>query len=292
VTTTDFWSAHPPGLKWLDDQGSDDLDRAGIERIRAVRYALEPHLEELAGFDAHAGERVVEIGCGIGTDGARFAEGGADYTGVDYSPTAVRTATRAFQVLGLPGRFVRADATRLPLATASADFVWSNGALHHLSGTALAVQEIRRVLRPGGRCAVMLYHRDSVNYRLNISVLRRAGAGLLLVPGGAALVSRVTGEPMATLEGHRALLREHGLRYLTDERRWLASNTDGPGNELSKVFSAGQARAMFTGFREVRAEVRFLNLRILPGLDRVLSPRVKEQLARRWGWHLYVMATR
>jgi SAM-dependent methyltransferase len=287
-----FWSDRPPGLKWLDGPAGAPASRERYQAVRATRYALEPHLEELAGFGRHQGQVVAEVGCGIGTDGTRFAEGGARYVGVDASAVAVRTARQTFDLLGLDGAVVMGDATALPLGTGTVDFAWSNGVLHHVPDTGAAVAELHRVLRPGGQCLVMLYHRSSLNYRLNLLVLRRFGALALLLPGSARVVSRLTGEPVATLEGHRELLRRHGLRYLTDRRLFLSNNTDGPGNPLSKVFSAAEARRLFAAFAQVETEVRHLNLRTVPLLGRLLGARLAAALARRWGWHLYVRATR
>ena len=105
-------------------------------------------------------------------------------------------------------------------------------------------------------------------------------------------MARLTGESVETLAGHRALLRRHGLAYLTDRQLFLSNNTDGPGNPLSKVFSRRQARLLFAGFGHVETEVHFLNLRTLPLVDRLLGPATRERLARRLGWHLYVDATR
>lgn len=282
----------PPGLKWLPGSNRVPVSRDRYEAIRSTRYRLEPHLEELAEFGRHAGQTVVEIGCGIGTDGTRFVEGDARYLGVDSSDTAVRTARTTFDLLELDGEVVSADATMLPIRTGAVDFAYSNGVLHHINDTQAAVDEIYRILHPGGRCVVMLYHRSSFNYRFNILVLRRLGALALVVPGAVRLVSRLTHEPLGTLEGHRRLLRRHGLRYLIDRRLFLSNNTDGPGNPLSKVFSAREARQLFKSFGQIETQVRFLNLRTLPGLDRMLSDRVNERLSRRWGWHLYVRATR
>jgi SAM-dependent methyltransferase len=287
-----FWSRHQPGLKWLEDASDGPLTADGYAAIRSSRYRRESHLETVAGFTDHGGNVVVEVGCGIGIDGSRFLEGGAHYVGIDQSDVAVQTARRSFDMLGLKGAVVQGDATGLPIASASVDFVYSNGVLHHIPDTAGAVREIHRILRPGGRCLVMLYHRSSFNYYVNIMVLRRLGAPLLLLPGGARLVARLTGESVETLAGHRALLRRHGLAYLTDRQLFVSNNTDGPGNPLSKVYSRRQARLLFAGFGQVETEVHFLNLRTLPLLDRLLRPATRERLARRLGWHLYVHATR
>ena len=287
-----FWSDQAPGLKWLPGSNRVPVSRDRYEAIRSTRYRLEPHLDEFAEFGRHAGQTVVEVGCGIGTDGTRFAEGSAHYLGVDSSETAVRTARATFDLLGFDGAVVSADATTLPISTGTVDFAYSNGVLHHIDDTQAAVDEIYRILRPGGRCVVMLYHQSSFNYRFNILVLRRFGALALVVPGADRLISRLTREPVKTMEGHRRLLRCYGLRYLIDRRLFLSNNTDGPGNPLSKVYSAREARRLFKSFRQIETQVRFLNLRSLPALDRMLSDRVKERLSRRWGWHLYVRATR
>src|SRR6266542_3875142 len=274
----EFWSRHAPGLKWLPGSDRVPVSQERCAAVRAARYRLEPHLEELAGFTSHAGRVVLE--------------GGASYVGSDSSGVAVRTARATFDLLGLPGAVLAADATAVPVRTASVDVVYSNGVLHHVPDTRGAVDEIHRVPRPGGRCVVMLYHRSSLNYPFNILVLRRLGAVLLLLPRGTRLVRMLTGESEETLAAHRDLLRRHGLRYLTDRRLFLSNNTDGPGNPLSKVFSAREARRLFAGFRQVEIEVRHLNLRTMPALDRWLGERLEQRLARRWGWHLYVLATR
>jgi SAM-dependent methyltransferase len=287
-----FWSEHPPGLKWLPGSSETQVTTARYQIVRATRYALEPHVEELAGFAGHSDQLVVEIGCGIGTDGTRFLEGEADYVGMDQSAVALRAARQTFDLLGLRGRLVQGDATLLPFRTASVDFVYAHGVLHHFPATQTAVEEIHRVLRPGGQCLVMLYHRGSLNYRLNILVLRRLGALLLLVPGLVQAVALVTDEPVATLQGHRQLLRRYGLRYLTDRQLFLSNNTDGPGNPLSKVFSRREAADLFDDFQGVTTDVRHLNLRMMPLLDRRFGRWLSRRLGRRWGWHLYVHATR
>jgi hypothetical protein len=139
---------------------------------------------------------------------------------------------------------------------------------------------------------VLVYHRSSLNYWFNIMVVRRALAALLLIPGMGKVVARATGEDPAVLEGHRALLAEHGRRYLTDTSLFLSNNTDGPGNPLSKVYTAADGRRLFAGFRKVETRVRFLNLRMYPSGERLGSTSLAEWLGRRFGWHLWIEATK
>ena len=229
------------------------------------RYALEPHIPEVVQFGRWADRDVLEVGCGIGTDGARFAGSGARYTGVDQTETAISLARRRFDLKELAGRFQSCSATSLPFDDGSFDLVYSHGVVHHIADTESAVREFHRVLRPGGTALVMVYHRDSFNYRVNIMMIRRMLAAMLVVPGAPSGIARLTGESPDVLEGHRELLRKHGLGYLTDGERFLSNNTDGPGNPLSKVYSRSDVRALFSDFASVTTATRYLNLRVIPG---------------------------
>src|SRR5436309_14462511 len=199
-----FWQAHPCGTKFSD---AEIGTREFFARIEAHRYAKEWHIPEAADFAGARGLRVLEIGCGLGTDGVQFAKAGADYTGVDLTDAAVELARKYFELLGLRGDFRTADAENLDFADETFDLVYSHGVLHHTPDTAGAVREIHRVLKPGGRAMVMVYHRGSYNYRLGIRVLRRAGAGLLKSESGMKIVHQLTGEPIDSLREHAASLR-------------------------------------------------------------------------------------
>jgi SAM-dependent methyltransferase len=282
-----FWTEYQPGFRVSDHPvGSPEF----FAEVEAQRYALEPAIREMARFDDWAGKDVLEAGCGIGTDGLCFARAGARYTGIDFSPTAIEIAQERFAAAGHEGRFVRGTIAEQPFADGSFDLVYSNGVIHHLPETERVVREFHRVLRPGGRAIVMVYHRTSLNHHVSIMLVRRALAALLLLPGVGRVAARVTGEDPAVLEGHRELLREHGLRYLRDRELFLSNNTDGPGNPLSKVYSRADARELFAPFQAVDTSVRFLNLRAYPGGERIGTTRPAEALGRRIGWHLWIEA--
>ena len=261
--------------------------------MEAHRYALEPHILELARFDAWGGKDVLEVGCGIGTDASRFARAGARYSGVDLTETAIELARRRFELAGLTGSFRQADAgRRLPFGEAAFDLVYANGVIHHMRDAAAAVGEFHRVLRPGGTAIVMLYHRGSLNYRFNILVVRRLLAASLVVPGAQRLMGRLARADAGLVADHRQLLQRYGLRYLTDAGLFLSNNTDGPGNPLSRVYSRREARDLFGAFETVDFAIRFLNLRLYPKGDVLAATRVARLLERRIGWHLYVIATK
>jgi SAM-dependent methyltransferase len=282
----EFWQANPCGTKFAD---APPGTRAFFERVEAHRYEKEWHIPAAAGFDGARGLRVLEIGCGLGTDGAQFARGGALYTGVDLTDAAVSLARRNFELRGLKGEFRTADAENMDFADDTFDLVYSHGVLHHTPDTARAIREVHRVLKPGGRAVVMLYHRDSYNYRVNISVLRRAGARLLRSEPGVRLAHLLTREPVESLREHAARLKEDQRSYLSPEE-FLSSNTDGAGNPLARVYSRAEARALFRDFAEVSLATHFLNKRWLPVLGGVLPRAAEAKLAARWGWHLWIYA--
>lgn len=281
-----FWQRNPCGTKFAD---AETGTREFFERVEEHRYRTEWHIPEAAGFERARGLRVLEVGCGLGTDGARFARAGAVYTGVDLTDAAVSLARRRFELEGLPGEFRVSDAERLDFPDESFDVVYSHGVLHHTPDTAGAVREVRRVLKKGGRAVVMLYHRDSYNYRVNILLLRRFGARLLRTEAGLRLANRLTGEPLDSLRERAEGLKRDAESYLSHEA-FLSSNTDGAGNPLSRVYTRSEARELFKDFERVRFAVHFLNKRWLPVVGEILPRALEARLAARWGWHLWIYA--
>jgi ubiquinone/menaquinone biosynthesis C-methylase UbiE len=283
-----FWQANPCGVKFADAAPGT---RHFYELVEAHRYTKEWHIPAAADFAGARGLKVLEIGCGLGTDGAQFAEAGADYTGVDLTEAAVELARRRFELFDLPGTFQTADAENLSFTDESFDLVYSHGVLHHTPETGKAIHEIHRVLRPRGRAVVMLYHRGSYNYRVNISLLRRAGAQLLKWETGIKLVNKITGEPLESLREHARLLKTEKESYLKPDE-FLSQNTDGAGNPLARVYSRKEARELFKDFSEVTLKTHFLNKRWLPVIGNVLPRSLESRLASRWGWHLWIYATK
>ncbi len=283
-----FWQQNPCGVKFAD---AEPGTRHFYELVEAHRYTKEWHIPEAAGFANTSGLKVLEIGCGLGTDGAQFAEAGADYTGVDLTDAAVELARKRFELYGLPGIFQTADAENLEFADDSFDLVYSHGVLHHTPETQQAIDEIHRVLKPGGRALIMLYHRNSYNYKINISILRRAGARLLNWESGVGLVHRITGEPVDALRQHAQLLKTEEQSYLSSNE-FLSQNTDGAGNPLARVYSRAEASLLFSKFSSVTLKTYFLNKRWLPLVGSVLPRSLEARLAARWGWHLWIYATK
>ena len=282
-----FWQEHPCGTKFAN---APEGSRRFFELVEQHRYQKEWHIRAAADFQSCGGLRVLEIGCGLGTDGAQFAQAGADYTGVDLTEAAVELARKRFELFGLQGNFRTADAEQLDFPGESFDVVYSHGVLHHTPDINSAVREIHRVLRPAGKAKVMLYHRDSYNYKINISILRRTGVRLLRWNAGIKLVHLLTREPEESLREHARRLKVD--REYLSSREFLSQNTDGAGNPLARVYSRDEVRDLFRDFSNVELKIFFLNKRWLPILGPVLPRSLESLLASRWGWHLWVYATK
>ena len=178
-----FWQANPCGVKFADAAPGT---RHFYELVEAHRYTKEWHIPAAADFAGARGLKVLEIGCGLGTDGAQFAEAGADYTGVDLTEAAVELARRRFELFDLPGTFQTADAENLSFPDESFDLVYSHGVLHHTPDTGKAIQEIHRVLKPGGQIALLDFMATDeylASFRaLGWEVVQKSGPSLLMFP--------------------------------------------------------------------------------------------------------------
>jgi SAM-dependent methyltransferase len=118
------------------------------------RYSTYPWIYEVAEFRKHRGEKVLEIGCGTGSDLLQFAKHGALASGVDLTTKHVELARRRVGDLAV---VYESDARHLPFDDASFDYVYSHGVLHHSDEPAKIVREMFRVLRTGGRFNVHVY---------------------------------------------------------------------------------------------------------------------------------------
>lgn len=168
----DFWNAASCGESVL----LPGFDQEGYAEQAAARYQLEPYIAPFADFEASAGQDVLEIGVGLGADHERFAKAGANLSGIDLTPRAIEHTSRRLAHIGHSSALQVGDAENLPFPDASFDMVYSWGVIHHSPDTPAAAREILRVLKPGGRFRVMIYHRHSlIGYMLWLRYALMAG---------------------------------------------------------------------------------------------------------------------
>ncbi|MGH9309878.1 MAG: class I SAM-dependent methyltransferase [Vicinamibacterales bacterium] len=154
----EYWNRHIHDLEITQHPvGSPgfftDLDQYHFEKLH--------HLPRLVAFDGYEDRRVLEVGCGAGTDLVRFARGGAIVTGVDISSSAIDLARQNFAQQGLQADLRVADGEQLPFPADSFDLVYAHGVVQYTSDAAMLVAECHRVLRPGGEAVFQAYNRIS-----------------------------------------------------------------------------------------------------------------------------------
>jgi SAM-dependent methyltransferase len=154
----DYWNRHIHDLDITTHPvGSPgffaDLDQYHFEKLH--------HLLRLVDFSGYRDQRVLEVGCGAGTDLARFARGGARATGVDLSSSAIDLAGKNFEQQGLAADLREADGERLPFPDDAFDLVYAHGVVQYTADPRALVEECRRVLRPGGEAIFQVYNRIS-----------------------------------------------------------------------------------------------------------------------------------
>lgn len=115
-----------------------------------------------------AGKKVLEIGCGLGAHTEALCRLGAVVSSIDLAPMSVKVTRKRLNLKGLDAEVIEADAEKLPFVTEHFDYVWSWGVIHHSPNTVQCAKEIARVLKPGGRIGIMLYHRNSLYNWLNV----------------------------------------------------------------------------------------------------------------------------
>lgn len=257
----DQWGANPCGAAVAGDK--EFGSREYFDAIETNRYGIEsPWMKRLIGFDRNEGKRLLEVGFGTGTDLLQFARGGAHVTGIDLTPRSIEIARRRFEVYGLNGQFAIGDGESLSFPESSFDVVYSFGVLHHTPDTARAVQEIHRVLKPGGKAIVMLYHRASLYYW-----------GSLFLKHGI-LGGEFFNESMAEIMSRRVEYSETG------------------GRPLVKAYTRDEGRRMFRDFRDCELQVNQLTRRELRPVGGLLPEPLFQWLARNFGWNLLITATK
>ncbi len=113
-----------------------------------LRDALELILQH---WPQPQGGRFLEAGCGPAACALNLARLGVEVAGVDLASEAMEGAKATFARHQLEGSFVVGDVRDLPFPDASFDFVYAGGVVEHFRESAVAVREMARVLRPGGR---------------------------------------------------------------------------------------------------------------------------------------------
>lgn len=156
----DFWNTRPCNLR---HSNAPVGTKQYFDEVEERKYFVEPHIPAFADFPNWVGKRVLEIGCGMGTDATNFARNGAIYTGVELSSESLNLAKQRFEVFGLSGRFIEGNAEEIGqlLRGETFDLIYSFGVLHHTPSIENALKSIYTLMHSESVFKMMVYAENS-----------------------------------------------------------------------------------------------------------------------------------
>lgn len=269
----DFWQKHPCGEDFVGGAENYEADYARFfESYDEFRYRKEPHILECLKNIDFEGKRTLEIGLGQGADSEQIIRLGADWFGLDLTHESTKRVQVRLNLRKLKaGGITNGSAVEMPFADRSFDIVFSHGVLHHIPEIKTAQKEIHRILKPDGELIVMLYAKNSLNYRLSIALFRRLG-----------LIGMYFAKPNANglIGQHIKNAKQTGLWNYLKMENFVHRNTDGALNPYSKVYDLTEVEKDFADFKIVKSYKRFMHSPPLPV--------TKLPFEKSLGWHLWV----
>ena len=254
----EFWTANPVAAAAIDaERGTDDYFTAFDALREADNCEPWPLSNTIHGYETAHGKKVLDVGCGNGYVLKQYARTAAEVHGVDFAESAVELSRKRLKTLSIPWSAQQSPADSIPFEDEQFDIVCSMGVLHHIIDPAPAVDEIFRVMKPGGQLIAMLYYRYSWN---NLVLLRLKR---LLHPD------------------YRGLTQQEAV-----------NRTDGAECPYARVYSRSEAADLFSRFENITFTVNGIGYRqlLMPGAERYLPSLSGSWVARALGWSLYTSA--
>lgn len=157
-----YWDARPCNIRHSPRPvGSKEY----FDEVEKRKYFVESHIPPFAEFPLWKGKRVLEIGCGIGTDTINFARAGASVTAVDLSAASLSVAEQRAEVFGLGDRirFFQGNCEELDqvIPREGYDLVYSFGVIHHTPNPKKAITQLRRFMNAHSELRLMVYSKAS-----------------------------------------------------------------------------------------------------------------------------------
>jgi SAM-dependent methyltransferase len=157
-----YWNARPCNIRHSNQPvGTKEF----FNEVETRKYFVEPHIPLFAQFERWKGKKVLEIGCGIGTDTINFARAGAQVTAVDLSEESLKVAQQRAKVFGLERNisFHQANAEELSayVRVEPYDLVYSFGVIHHTPNPSNAIAQIKQYMTGSSELRIMLYAKNS-----------------------------------------------------------------------------------------------------------------------------------
>lgn len=157
-----YWNNRPCNIRHSDKPFGTKLY---FDEVEHRKYFVEPHIPYFADFSRWRGKKVLEIGCGIGTDTVNFASSGAFLTSVDLSLESLNITEKRLEVYGLRHAvdlyYANAEKLSTHLKPEIYDLVYSFGVLHHTPNPEAAFDEVKKFMGPDSEFKLMVYNRGA-----------------------------------------------------------------------------------------------------------------------------------
>ena len=153
-----YWNEHIHDLEIATQPVGS---RGFFEELDEYRFDKLRYLPKLVDFNGYAGQQLLEVGCGVGIDLIRFARGGARVTGVDLAEVSIDLARANFASHDLSADLRVMNGEALAFEDGSFDVVYAHGVLQYTADAQRMVNELQRVLKPGGQAILMVYNKYS-----------------------------------------------------------------------------------------------------------------------------------
>jgi len=158
-----YWNNRPCNIR---HSHKEFKTKEYFDEVEAKKYFVEPHIPKFADFKRWSGKKVLEIGCGIGTDSINFVRNGAKLTIIEFSEKSLSICKSRFDVFGLKAMFIVGDVEKLSeyVENQHFDLIYSFGVIHHTPNPTKAFEEIRKFMDKDTELRVMLY--SKISYKL------------------------------------------------------------------------------------------------------------------------------
>lgn len=164
-----WWEKHPMRYDWLEEiqyaefskEFYEEIDRRFFEDSEKYLPTSKIPFDGLIDFDSLKDKKVLEIGVGNGSHAQILATNSKDFTGIDLTDYAIKSAKERMKIFGIESaKIIQMNAEELEFQDDSFDFIWSWGVVHHSANTQQILKEVNRVLKPEGTFQSMVYHRS------------------------------------------------------------------------------------------------------------------------------------
>ena len=259
-----FWDKNPCNVRHSPSKIGTKKYFAEVEKRK---YFVEPHIPKFAEFQKWKGKKVLEIGCGIGTDTISFARAGAQVAAVEISKKSLELAKKRAKVYGLQNKiqFYLANAEELSKIVPVEPYVliYSFGVIHHTPHPEKVIAEIKKYTHKNTIIKIMIYHRFAFKV---LWILLKFGKGAF---------------------------------WKLDEL--IANHSEAAtGSPVTYVYSKAQAKKLLRDFKIIDMKVDHIFPYSIPDYRkyrykkvlyfRLLPKALFHLLETRFGWHLLITA--